>query len=106
MRIGDATGADGIGGAGGAMPLRGSGRAEGAGAGGASFSEVLEGVLGEVSGLQAKADRAVEGLVTGEVRDAHSVVLAFEKAQLAFQLTMEVRNKLVESYQEIMRMQL
>ncbi len=73
---------------------------------GPSFSEVLTEALGEVSSLQATADKAVEGLVTGEIRDVHQVVLAFERAQIAFQLTMEVRNKLVESYQEIMRMPL
>lgn len=75
-------------------------------AGGGSFSEVLADALSQVSSLQGAADRAAEGLVTGEVRDIHQVVLAFERAEIAFQLAMEVRNKLVESYQEIMRMQL
>jgi flagellar hook-basal body complex protein FliE len=73
---------------------------------GSSFSEVLADALGEISSLQDAADKAAEGLVTGEVRDVHQVVLAFERAQIAFQLAMEVRNKLVESYQEVMRMQL
>ena len=73
---------------------------------GPSFSEVLADTLGRISSLQDAADKAVEGLLTGEVQDIHQVVLAFEKAQMAFQLTMEVRNRLVESYQEIMRMPL
>ena len=98
MRIGDGVPLGAVGGASAA-----SGKP---GVKGTSFSSVLGEVLGEVSELQGAADRAVEGLVTGEVRDVHTAVVAFEKAQLAFQLTMAVRNKLVESYQEIMRMQL
>ena len=44
-------------------------------------------------------------MVTGEVTEVHDVMIAAKESQLAFELLVEVRNKLLESYQEIMRMQ-
>ena len=67
---------------------------------------MLKNALNEVNALQTRADEANRQLVTGEAEDIHSVLLAAEEARLALELTVQVRNKLVESYQEINRMQL
>lgn len=69
------------------------------------FSEVLKQAIGEVNGLQQQSDQMKTQLLTGQVDDIHQVMIAAEKADLAFQLTVQIRNKVIEAYQEIMRMQ-
>lgn len=73
---------------------------------GASFSDVLGNMVSEVNGKQAAASEAVKGVLAGGDVPLHQAVLAVEEASVAFQLMVEVRNKLVESYQELMRMQI
>jgi len=70
-----------------------------------SFASVLKGFINDVNALQLDADKAIEKLNVGEVSDVHQVMIAAEKADIAFRMMMEVRNKLLEAYQEIMRMQ-
>ena len=70
------------------------------------FSEALKQALGEVNGLQQQSDQMKTQLLTGQVDDIHQVMIAAEKADLAFQLTVQIRNKVIEAYQEIMRMQI
>ncbi len=70
-----------------------------------AFGGVLEQALDTVNDMQTRADRLTERLATGEVRDIHQVMIAVEQVNIALQLTMQVRNKVIESYQEIMRMQ-
>lgn len=70
-----------------------------------SFKDVLSEALNKVNSLQNNAEDLRTKLATGEVNDIHTVMIASEKASLAFQLTTQVRNKLVDAYQEIMRMQ-
>lgn len=72
---------------------------------GKPFGEVLRSALGEVNKLQLAADRQNELLAAGVAKDLHSVVIASEKASVALQLTLQIRNKALEAYQEIMRMQ-
>ncbi len=72
---------------------------------GASFSEFLQKALTEVNSLQKQSEAANIKLTTGEITDLHSVMIAGEKANLALQLTVQVRNKVIEAYQEVMRMQ-
>jgi flagellar hook-basal body complex protein FliE len=55
--------------------------------------------------LQQDSDKAIQGLMTGDVKGLHEVVLAMEKSSVSFQFMTQVRNKVVEAYQEIMRMQ-
>ena len=52
-----------------------------------------------------QADVAIQDFITGDTRNIHETMLAVGKADLAFRLTMQVRNKMVEAYQEVMRMQ-
>lgn len=70
-----------------------------------SFANQLQQALNDVNGLQKSRDEMIDGMVSGEVTEAHDVMIAAKEAQMAFELLMEVRNKLLESYQEIMRMQ-
>jgi len=69
---------------------------------GQMFKQTLE----EVQAAQNQSDKMTSQLVTGEVQDIHEVMIASQKASLSLQLTVQVRNKVVEAYQEVMRMQL
>ncbi len=70
-----------------------------------SFGEFLSNSLQKVNALQKDAHDMNIALAAGKVDDISQVVIASEKAQLALNLTMSIRNKAVEAYQEIMRMQ-
>jgi flagellar hook-basal body complex protein FliE len=70
-------------------------------AGGKSFSEFLSQKIGEVNQLQQESEQAIEGLATGKVQDMGKVVSAVEKANLAFQMMVQIRNKLVDAYSEL-----
>lgn len=70
-----------------------------------SFSQFLSEGLQRVRALHADADEAVLQLTTGQTDNLHQVMIAMERASLALELTVAIRNKLVDAYQEIMRMQ-
>ncbi len=70
-----------------------------------SFGETLSQAISDVNALQHQAGKAVEKLVTGEAADLHEVMIAAEKAKTSFDLLMEIRNKTIDVYREIMRMQ-
>jgi flagellar hook-basal body complex protein FliE len=70
-----------------------------------NFGEFLTEALGEVNSLQQDAAKASFNLAAGKLQDISQVTIAAEKATIAMQLTMQVRNKVVDAYQEIMRMQ-
>ena len=70
-----------------------------------SFGEFLSDSLKEVNTLKKQSEVANMKLAAGQVEDISEVVIAGEKASIAVQLTMQVRNKMVEAYEEIMRMQ-
>lgn len=70
----------------------------------ANFSDQLQNAIREVDNLQAGRDQMVDGMVSGEVTEAHDVMIAAQEAKLAFELLVEVRNKMLEGFQEIMRM--
>ncbi|MBT6717832.1 MAG: flagellar hook-basal body complex protein FliE [Nitrospina sp.] len=72
---------------------------------GPSFADTLAQSLDKVNTLQKEADVAIQDFVTGDTRNIHETMLAVGKADLAFRLTMQVRNKMVEAYQEVMRLQ-
>ena len=70
-----------------------------------SFGEYLGDALKTTNNLQKNADRMNAALAAGQVEDVSQVVIASEKADIAMQLTLQVRNRVVDAYQEIMRMQ-
>lgn len=65
------------------------------------FSELVS----KVNDVQVQADKAVQGLASGENKNLHEVMIQVEKASLSFQFMSQVRNKALDAYQEIMRMQ-
>jgi flagellar hook-basal body complex protein FliE len=73
--------------------------------GSVSFSTVLGNVIREVNAKQVAAGEAVNGLMAGQNVPLHQAMIAMEEASVSFQLMVEMRNKLLESYQELMRMQ-
>lgn len=81
-------------------------RSDAAGEGGAlPFADLVKGLVADASGQHAQVQTHVEQLVTGELDNIHDVVLAAARADLAFQLVMEIRDRAIASYQEVMRMQ-
>jgi len=72
---------------------------------GESFGALLSGLVDRVDVLQKNADASIQGLVSGEETNIHNVAIKMEEAGVAFDLMMQVRNKLMEAYQEISKMQ-
>ena len=70
-----------------------------------SFESTIKNFVGEVAGKQAAAGEAVTGLLSGKNVSLHQAMIGMEEASISFQLMVEVRNKMLESYQELMRMQ-
>ncbi|MCX6138822.1 MAG: flagellar hook-basal body complex protein FliE [Ignavibacteriales bacterium] len=68
-----------------------------------SFGSMLNNAITDVNGLQQQANVAVDKLVTGQATDLHEVMISVEKARTSFDLLMEIRNKTVDMYREIMR---
>lgn len=86
-------------------PLQFSPKAEGS-VPAESFGEAVQAALTHLSRLQHQSDQAVEHMLSGRKVDVHQTMVALEKASVSFQLIMQVRNKIVSAYEEIMRMQL
>jgi len=68
-----------------------------------SFGKVMAESMKEVNELQAKADISIEELVSGKSKNIHETMINISKADLAFRMTLQIRNKAIEAYQEIMR---
>lgn len=71
-----------------------------------TFTKMLGDKLQETQDLQNEADLTAQKLATGELTDVHTAMISAEKAELSLQYTLAIRNKLVEAYQDIMRMQI
>lgn len=71
----------------------------------APFSDLLTDAVGQVSQLEDQAHIAVTGLMTGSGVDVHQAMIATEKASMAFELALAVRNKAVQAYQQVIGMQ-
>jgi flagellar hook-basal body complex protein FliE len=69
------------------------------------FADTLRGAMDEMGELGSEAETKVASVLAGNGTDVHSALIAVEKADLSFQLMMQVRNKIVSAYQEISRMQ-
>lgn len=73
--------------------------------GGSEFLDTLRNAVNQVKDLQSQADTQVASMLNGDGQDVHSAMIAVEKANLAFELMLQVRNKIVSAYQEVERMQ-
>jgi len=71
-----------------------------------AFSSILTNTISSLQSVQNNADSAVQQFLTGENDDLHTTVLATQRAEMAFELGLQVRNKVVSAYQEVMKMQL
>jgi flagellar hook-basal body complex protein FliE len=71
---------------------------------GLSFGEFLNSAIQQVNGLQLESEKLNEALALGLTDNIQQVMIASEKASVAMQFTMQVRNKVLDAYQEIMRM--
>jgi len=69
------------------------------------FGDLLTDAIGNVNQLEAEARTAVDGLMAGKGVDVHDAMIASEKASMAFEMALAVRNKAVQSYQSVMSMQ-
>jgi flagellar hook-basal body complex protein FliE len=74
-------------------------------AGDSPFSDLMTDTIGNVSQLEDRARTAVDGLMTGSGVDVHQAMIASEKASMAFEMALAVRNKAIQSYQSVMGMQ-
>jgi len=74
--------------------------------GNGGFQEVLSTAIQSVQGATQSASTAVESFLAGEGGELHTTILAAQRAQLAFEMFLQARNKVVSAYQEIMRMQM
>jgi flagellar hook-basal body complex protein FliE len=68
------------------------------------FDDMLKGFMSDVNKMQKTADTSIQKMVAGEVKDVHQVMLAVEEAKVAFNLMLEIRNKTMEAYNELIRM--
>ena len=75
------------------------------GSNGAGFGDVLKNALSQVNSMQGTADQQVATMLQGGNADMGKVMISVEKADVAFQLMMQVRNKIVSAYQDIEKMQ-
>ncbi|NOQ42059.1 MAG: flagellar hook-basal body complex protein FliE [Desulfuromusa sp.] len=72
---------------------------------GNKFGNMLKTSIAEVNQAQISADRAAEQIAAGETKNLHGAMIKLEEADISLRLMVQVRNKAVEAYQEIMRMQ-
>ena len=70
-----------------------------------SFATLLQQSLDQVNGLQHDADAAAREFALGQAPSVHDTMIAMEKADISLRLAMKIRNKVVEAYQDVMRMQ-
>jgi flagellar hook-basal body complex protein FliE len=70
---------------------------------GESFSATLKNAINDVNTDQLNADQSIKDFVTGKETNLHNTLISLEKAEISFKLMMQVRGKLMEAYQQIMR---
>lgn len=75
------------------------------GAKGSSFFDALQGMMDEANQNQVQADQSVKDLIAGKSKNLHETMLQLQKADLSLKTMMQVRNKVLEAYKEIMKMQ-
>lgn len=73
---------------------------------GGSFSKLLEDSLDKINNFQNVADQSIVSFIKGDENEIHNVMIAMEEAKLTMQTAIEVRNKLVEAYQELSKTQI
>ena len=72
---------------------------------GENFGSLVKGAIESINDTQKSAEQEISKAVTGETQDLHKTIIALQTADLKFQLGIQVRNKLLGAYEEVMRMQ-
>lgn len=72
----------------------------------AGFSDLLSSMVDEVNETQITGDKAIENLQAGKVQHLHEVMIAVEQADISLRMAVQIRNKALTAYEEIMRMQI
>jgi flagellar hook-basal body complex protein FliE len=75
-------------------------------AGGADFGKILSDAVNAVEQHRVQAEEATNRFLSGETEEIHNLILAGQRAEIAFEAFVQVRNKVVQAYQEVMRMQM
>jgi flagellar hook-basal body complex protein FliE len=88
-----------------AVPLPDIRTPDGGASAGGAFQSLLANAIGGVERLSSAADRTVENFLAGDGGEVHTVALATQRAELAFETFLQVRNKVVSAYQAVMQMQ-
>lgn len=70
---------------------------------GSDFSSMLIDAIKEVNRLQVESNKAIEELATGAKENIHETMIAIEKASISFQMMMQIRNKIIEAYDQLMK---
>jgi flagellar hook-basal body complex protein FliE len=73
---------------------------------GSEFHDILSSTINQVESSRNEASQNVQRFISGEGDDLHSTILSVQRADLEFEMTMQLRNKVVSAYQEVMRMQM
>jgi flagellar hook-basal body complex protein FliE len=81
-------------------------RTAGQSAGGGAFQDVFASAIQEVEAFGQNASASAQKFLSGEGEELHTTIMAAQRAELAFDMFLQVRNKVVSAYQEIMRMQM
>ena len=71
-----------------------------------SFADLLSRAVGSVDGAMKESDQQIQDFIAGKTENVHDVMISMQRAQLSFQMMVEIRNKAVEAYQELSRMQI
>lgn len=74
------------------------------GNGSPNFKAMLTEAIQDVDDAHKVSDQQIQKVISGEVQDVHTAMIAMQKADLSFQMMMQVRNKLIDAYHEVMRM--
>ena len=81
-------------------------KAEAASGGGKEFGNLFNEAIGRVEQYRAEAEGSANAFMNGEPEELHQVIIAGQRAEIAFETFLQVRNKVVQAYQEVMRMQM
>ena len=71
-----------------------------------SFADTLNGFVSNVNDLQNSANDAMDKMASGQTADVHEVMVAMEKAKVSFDMLLQIRNKMLDAYKQIMQMQM
>lgn len=73
---------------------------------GSGFSDIIQSTISEVAKAEQQADKSIEDLQSGQSKNLHEVMISVEKADISVKMLVQFRNKALQAYEEIMRMQI